>query len=56
MTIAENIAYGDLSRSVPMDEIIQAAKNAHADFFINNLPEVYCFSVQINVTYYIFVF
>lgn len=40
MTIAENIAYGDLSRSVLLDEIVQAAKNAHADEFINNLPQV----------------
>jgi len=50
MTIAENIAYGDLSRSVPIDEIIQAAKDAHAHSFINNLPEVnyiyFLFSVQ----------
>jgi ABC-type multidrug transport system fused ATPase/permease subunit len=40
MTIAENIAYGDLSRTVPMNEIIQAAKDAHVHSFINNLPEV----------------
>jgi ABC-type multidrug transport system fused ATPase/permease subunit len=50
MTIAENIAYGDLSRIVPMDEIIQAAKDANAHSFIDNLPEVnyiYClFSVK----------
>ena len=45
MTIAENIAYGDLSRTVPLDEIIQAAKDAHIHLFIDNLPEVnniYC--------------
>ncbi|XP_059615121.1 multidrug resistance protein homolog 49-like [Phlebotomus argentipes] len=38
-TIAENIAYGDNSREVPMDEIIQAAKEAkiHSEF-ITKLP------------------
>ncbi|CAF1338277.1 unnamed protein product [Adineta steineri] len=41
VTIAENIAYGDLSRSVSIDEIIQAAKDAHAHSFIDNLPEKY---------------
>ncbi|XP_059614190.1 multidrug resistance protein homolog 49-like [Phlebotomus argentipes] len=38
-TIAENIAYGDNSREVPMDEIIQAAKEAqiHSEF-VSKLP------------------
>ncbi|XP_057376289.1 ATP-dependent translocase ABCB1-like [Daphnia carinata] len=37
-TIAENIAYGDLTRSVPMDEIIEAARNANIHTFIQSLP------------------
>lgn len=39
-TIGENIAYGDNSRNVPMDEIIQAAKNANIHNFIAGLPKV----------------
>lgn len=37
-TIRENIAYGDNSRHVPMDEIIIAAKNANIHDFITSLP------------------
>lgn len=40
MSIAENIAYGDNSRVVPMDEIIQAAKQANIYDFISKLPKV----------------
>lgn len=40
-TIAENIAYGDNSRDVPMDEIIEAAKKANIHDFISGLPLVY---------------
>jgi len=39
-TIAENIAYGDNSRSVPMPEIIEAAKQANIHKFIQTLPLV----------------
>ncbi len=39
-SIAENIAYGDNSRSIPMDEIIQAAKDANIHNFIHTLPNV----------------
>lgn len=39
-TIAENIAYGDNSRTVPTDEIIEAAKKANIHNFIANLPLV----------------
>lgn len=42
-TIAENIAYGDNSREVPMDEIIEAAKNANIHGFIRALPAVCLF-------------
>lgn len=37
-TIAENIAYGDNSRSISLDEIIEAAKAANIHEFINGLP------------------
>lgn len=39
-TIAENIAYGDNSRKVSMDEIIDAAKKANIHDFIVKLPDV----------------
>lgn len=39
-TIAENIAYGDNTRVVPMNEIIDAAKVAHLHNFVIQLPEV----------------
>ena len=38
-TIKENIAYGNPDKSE--SEIIQAAKNAHVDYFIHSLPEGY---------------
>ena len=37
-TIAENIAYGDLTRSVSIDEIIDASKKANIHDFIVSLP------------------
>lgn len=39
-TIAENIAYGDNSRQVTMEEIEKAAKNANIHNFISRLPLV----------------
>lgn len=39
-TIGENIAYGDNSRSVEVEEIIEAAKNANIHNFISSLPLV----------------
>jgi ABC-type multidrug transport system fused ATPase/permease subunit len=39
-TIAENIAYGDNSRDVPMEEIIDAARKANIHSFISSLPLV----------------
>lgn len=39
-TIAENIAYGDTSREVPTDEIIEAAQTANIHNFIVQLPMV----------------
>ena len=40
MSIADNIAYGDNSRIVPIDELEEAAKKANIHDFIINLPEV----------------
>ncbi|CAD5117027.1 DgyrCDS5856 [Dimorphilus gyrociliatus] len=40
-SIADNIAYGDNSRQVSMDEIIKAAKDANIHDFISNLPDGY---------------
>ena len=39
-SIAENIAYGDNSREVPMAEIIEAARKANIHEFISSLPNV----------------
>uniref|UniRef100_A0A182J704 ABC-type xenobiotic transporter n=1 Tax=Anopheles atroparvus TaxID=41427 RepID=A0A182J704_ANOAO len=40
-TIAENIAYGDNTRDIPMAEVIDAAKMANIHEFIVNLPKGY---------------
>jgi ABC-type multidrug transport system fused ATPase/permease subunit len=39
-TIGNNIAYGDNSRDVPMDDIIAAARAANIHNFITSLPKV----------------
>lgn len=40
-SIAENIAYGDTSREVPLTEIIEAARSANIHNFIESLPHGY---------------
>ena len=40
MSIRDNIAYGDNSRDVTMEEITQAAKKANCHDFITKLPQV----------------
>lgn len=40
-SLAENIAYGDNSRSVAMEEIVAAAKAANIHNFIDGLPQKY---------------
>ncbi|KAJ8706435.1 hypothetical protein PYW08_011061 [Mythimna loreyi] len=40
-SIQENIAYGDNSRQVPLDEIIEAAKQANVHSFVTGLPMGY---------------
>lgn len=42
-TLAENIAYGDNTRKVTMEEIEAAAKAANIHNFINELPQVNVF-------------
>lgn len=39
-SIAENIAYGDNSRTVTQEEIIEAAKKSNIHNFISGLPQV----------------
>lgn len=41
LSIKENIAYGDNSREISMDEIIEAAKKANIHDFISKLPLAY---------------
>lgn len=41
-SIAENIRYGALYRSISDDEVIKAAKSANIHSFIESLPEVQC--------------
>lgn len=40
-TIAENIAYGDNERNIPMTDLIDAAKAANIHDFISRLPKGY---------------
>lgn len=39
-TLAENIAYGDNSRTASMDEVVDAARQANIHSFISSLPLV----------------
>lgn len=48
-TIAENIAYGDNSRTVPMSDIIEAARVANVHNFIMSLPAVSLWCIEISV-------
>jgi ABC-type multidrug transport system fused ATPase/permease subunit len=40
-TIAENIQYGDNSRQVSMEEVMEAARQANIHSFIASLPSGY---------------
>ena len=40
-TIAENIQYGDNSREVSMEEVIEAARKANIHEFVKSLPSGY---------------
>lgn len=51
MSIKDNIAYGDNNRTdIPMEEIIEAAKNANIHDFVQKLPQVY-HRIQVIVLY-----
>ena len=41
LTIAENIQYGDNSRVVSMEEVLEAARRANIHSFISELPSGY---------------
>ena len=45
-SLAENIAYGDNTRDVPMLEVIAAARKANIHQFITNLPQVTLFRID----------
>jgi ABC-type multidrug transport system fused ATPase/permease subunit len=49
-SIAENIAYGDNSRQVPMEEIVAAARMANIHNFIETMPQVGCTYDRLFVT------
>ena len=49
LSIAENIAYGDNSRQVSMDEIMEAAKLANIHDFITKLPKVSAQKDQVKI-------
>jgi putative ABC transport system ATP-binding protein len=40
-TVAENIAYGDMSETLDMGRIQKAGRMANAEDFIKNLPDGY---------------
>ena len=54
-TIADNIAYGDNSREVPMEDIVAAAEKANIHNFISSLPlvrtSIQCLNFKIGVKY-----
>lgn len=39
-SIAENIQYGDNTRRISMEEVVEAAKKAHLHDFVMTLPDV----------------
>src|SRR6218665_1272091 len=47
-SIRENIAYGDNSRSVSIEEVIAAARKANIHSFIESLPEVSALSLSLS--------
>lgn len=55
-TISENIAYGDNSREVPMDEIVKAAQQANIHAFVTKLPAVSlgCFYLPFAMVLYLY--
>ncbi|VUZ55246.1 unnamed protein product [Hymenolepis diminuta] len=54
MSIRDNIAYGDNSRELSMEEIIKAAKEANAHTFIEALPDFVSYCAKSDATFAIF--
>lgn len=52
-TIAENIQYGDNTREVSMDEVVEASKKANIHSFISSLPQVICKSWGLSTLIYL---
>lgn len=48
-TIAENVSYGDNSREISREEIIEAAKQANIHNFVVSLPLVNCLTLQFSM-------
>ena len=55
-SIADNIAYGDLDRTVNMGEIEEMAKKANIHSFIMTLPEVSCCRLMLSLTFHDVIF
>lgn len=53
-SIAENIQYGDNSRSVSMEEIVESAKKAYLHDFVMTLPDVSGNTLHISTTLHAF--
>ncbi|CAF0763379.1 unnamed protein product [Rotaria sordida] len=53
LTVAENIAYGQLSNEFTHEDIVRAAKRAHCHDFIETLPQGYNTSVSCNGIFYL---
>ncbi|CAF1245778.1 unnamed protein product [Rotaria sordida] len=53
LTVAENIAYGQLSNEFIHEDIVRAAKRAHCHDFIETLPQGYNTSVGRNGIFYL---
>lgn len=53
-SIAENIAYGDNSRTVTMDEIMKAAREANIHTFIASLPDVRILLYSVYIICYLY--
>ena len=53
-SIADNIAYGDNSRVVPMTEIMEAARQANIPDFVASLPQVGLMATRACVSVYFY--
>ena len=53
-SIAENIAYGDNSRTVSHEEIVSAAKEANIHQFIDSLPDVCTLGLVVSSSFSLF--